>query len=149
MQNTTQKLKFSIKDFFSKCDQIRSKLRIWSNLLKKPLMENFIFCEVWSVFSFYSHNSPVSRYQIVLNLKPVCSTGLRFQLVLRLLLGQMHFFENLYRICLEPCTEKSTVLLWILWMVFDKHLAKSLKLLSFLKIYVIRWYFISCKFFQL
>ena len=36
-------MKFSIKDFFSKCDQIRSFLRIWSHLLKKSLMENFIF----------------------------------------------------------------------------------------------------------
>ena len=41
-----QKMKFSIKDFFSKCDQIRKKLRIWSHLLKKSLMENFIFCAV-------------------------------------------------------------------------------------------------------
>ena len=39
-------MKFSIKDFFSKCDQIRSVLRIWSHLLKKSLMENFIFCPV-------------------------------------------------------------------------------------------------------
>ena len=39
-------MKFSIKDFFSKCDQIRRKLRIWSHLLKKSLMENFIFCKV-------------------------------------------------------------------------------------------------------
>ena len=39
-------MKFSIKDFFSKCDQIHSKLRIWSYLLKKSLMENFIFCAV-------------------------------------------------------------------------------------------------------
>ena len=39
-------MKFSIKDFFSKCDQIRSKLRIWSHLLKKSLTENFIFCAV-------------------------------------------------------------------------------------------------------
>ena len=39
-------MKFSIKDFFSKCDQIHSFLRIWSHLLKKPLMENFIFCAV-------------------------------------------------------------------------------------------------------
>ena len=31
-------------NFFSKCDQIRRKLRIWSHLLKKSLMENFIFC---------------------------------------------------------------------------------------------------------
>ena len=36
-------MKFSIKDFLSKCDQIRSKLRIWSHLLKKSLTENFIF----------------------------------------------------------------------------------------------------------
>ena len=43
---TAQKMKFSIKDFFSKCDQIRRKLRIWSHLLKKSLMENFIFCAV-------------------------------------------------------------------------------------------------------
>ena len=40
---TAQKMKFSIKDFFSKCDQIRSFLQIWSYLLKKSLMENFIF----------------------------------------------------------------------------------------------------------
>ena len=39
-----QKKKFSIKDFFSKCDQIRRKLWIWSHLLKKSLMENFFFC---------------------------------------------------------------------------------------------------------
>ena len=43
---TAQKMKFSIKDFFSKCDQIHSFLRIWSHLLKKSLMENFIFCAV-------------------------------------------------------------------------------------------------------
>ena len=44
--NTAQKIQFSIKDFFSKCDQIRWKLRIWSHLLGKFLMENFIFCAV-------------------------------------------------------------------------------------------------------
>ena len=41
-------MKFSIKDFFSKCDQIRRKLRIWSHLLKNSSMENFIFCAVYS-----------------------------------------------------------------------------------------------------
>ena len=35
---TAQKMKFSIKDFFSKCDQI------WSHLLRKSLVENFICC---------------------------------------------------------------------------------------------------------
>ena len=41
-----QKMEFSVKDSFSKCDQIRRKLRIWSHLLKKSFMENFIFCAV-------------------------------------------------------------------------------------------------------
>ena len=41
-----QKMKFSIKVFFGKCDQIRSFLRIWSHLHKKCLMKNFIFCAV-------------------------------------------------------------------------------------------------------
>ena len=39
-----QKMKFSIKDFFGKYDQIRSFL--WSRLLSKSLMKNFIFCVV-------------------------------------------------------------------------------------------------------
>ena len=41
-----QKMKFSIKDFFGKCDQIHSFRRIWSHLLKKSLVENFIFSSV-------------------------------------------------------------------------------------------------------
>ena len=55
---TAQKMKFSIKDFFSKYDQIHRKLRIWSHLLKKFLMENFIFlCSDTALisFSFYYH----------------------------------------------------------------------------------------------
>ena len=43
-----KKMKFSIKDFFSKFDRIRMKLRIWWHLVKKFLNENFIFCAVWS-----------------------------------------------------------------------------------------------------
>ena len=46
---TTSKTKLSIKDFFSKCDQIRRFLRIWSHLLKKSLIENFIFCAATDV----------------------------------------------------------------------------------------------------
>ena len=45
LSHTAQKVKFSIKDSFSKCDQIRRKQRIWSHLLKKSLMENFIFVQ--------------------------------------------------------------------------------------------------------
>ena len=36
-------MNFPIEDFFSKCDQTRRKLRIWSHLMKKSLMENFLF----------------------------------------------------------------------------------------------------------
>ena len=46
--HTAEKMKFSIKDFFSKCDQVLRNLRIWSHLLKKSLMENLIFCTVSS-----------------------------------------------------------------------------------------------------
>ena len=61
-----QKMKFSIEDFFNKCDPIRRTVLscikdkiyysafirrntvpcIWSHLLKKSLMANFIFCAV-------------------------------------------------------------------------------------------------------
>ena len=43
VSGTIQKMKFVIKDFFSKCDQIHRLLRIWSNLLKKFYLENFSF----------------------------------------------------------------------------------------------------------
>ena len=39
-------MKFSINDFFIKCDQIHSFLQILSHLMKKSLVENFIFCAV-------------------------------------------------------------------------------------------------------
>ena len=35
LTNTVQKVKFSIKDFFRKCDQVHTFLWIWSHLLKQ------------------------------------------------------------------------------------------------------------------
>ena len=49
ISSTAQKMKFSITDYFRKCDQIRRKLRIWPHLVKKSLMKNFIFCAVFFV----------------------------------------------------------------------------------------------------
>ena len=46
--------KFSITDFFSECDQLRRKLRIWSHLLKKSVMESFYF-----LYSVDDHYSPI------------------------------------------------------------------------------------------
>ena len=54
LSGTAQEMKFSIKDFFSKCNQIRRKLRICSHLLKIYLTENFISCTVWVFFHDYS-----------------------------------------------------------------------------------------------
>ena len=47
---TSQKMKFFFKDFFKKWAQVRRKLQIWSHLLRKSLMENFIF--LYSVRNF-------------------------------------------------------------------------------------------------
>ena len=47
---TAQKIKFFFEDFLSKCDKIHSFSRIWSYLLKKFLMENFIFCTVNTLY---------------------------------------------------------------------------------------------------
>ena len=52
----------AIKDFFSKCDQIRRKLRIWSRLLRKYLMGIFFFC-VLCVLS-----EPVTRFPSYLSI---------------------------------------------------------------------------------
>ena len=71
-ENSAQKMKFFIKDNFSKCDQIRRKLRIWSHLLKKYLMENFTFYAVPNVLfvasrqgrtepSHWEEQGPVSK----------------------------------------------------------------------------------------
>ena len=72
--DTAQKMKFSIKDFLSKCGQILSFLRIGSHLLKKSLMENLFFvqCNIRHKFLLihrYSFlvkkNEIISRYYIV------------------------------------------------------------------------------------
>ena len=63
MKVTTQKMKFSIKDFFSKCVQIHRKMRLWSHLLNKSLMENFIFCAMSLISSYINYlNNILYKY---------------------------------------------------------------------------------------
>ena len=74
-----------MKDFFSKCDQIRTFLRIWSHLLKKSFMENFIFRAVFLTISF---DAFVGLPQ---NFKAVLSSTLKL-----LNLSQYHPLENVF-----------------------------------------------------
>ena len=62
--STAQNMKFSINDFFSKCDRIRSFLQIWSHLLKKSLMENFIFVQ-WSLLGEKKLQLDIEDYLLV------------------------------------------------------------------------------------
>ena len=53
-------MEFSIKDLLSKCEQIHGKLRIWSHLMKKSLMEmNASDCQC-----FFFHFSFLTIYSI-------------------------------------------------------------------------------------
>ena len=63
----TAQTKFSIKDFFSNCDQIRSFLRIWPYLLGKSFMENFIFCAVIiAIIAIINTAWKVSKFEVFL-----------------------------------------------------------------------------------
>ena len=65
---TAQKMEFSIKDFFSKCDQVRWKQRIWSHVLKKFLMENFIFlCSVSETYLEPTQRSKMELFKKMIN----------------------------------------------------------------------------------
>ena len=60
------KMKFSLKDFFSKCDHIRKKKQIWSHLLKKPY---------WKT-SFFVQRNTFKRPQFLTNIADYSSIGL-------------------------------------------------------------------------
>ena len=71
---TAQKIKFFIWDFFSKSDQIRRKLRIWSHLLKKFLTEKFIFSAVSSTVVRLKPFEPIWKMQYI-TFSSRCNTG--------------------------------------------------------------------------
>ena len=53
---TAHKIKFSIMDFFSKCDHIHNILRIYSYSLRKFIMKDIIFC-VMLIQTFTLHRT--------------------------------------------------------------------------------------------
>ena len=109
-----KKLKFSIKNVLSKCDQICSFLRVLSHFLKKSLKEN-IFCAVLIVNFHWN----CSLYHSLLNGNPfqlfqVC----HFYLIVTWYLGfsrqlfliPQHGTET-YMLKLSPCNQKCADLL--------------------------------------
>ena len=74
------KMKFSIKDFSSKRDQIHSLWRIWSHLLEISLMENSVFYAVSQ-----SHYTDMKGYYFgylqSVSAAAVCYAGKSYQIL--------------------------------------------------------------------
>ena len=92
---TAPKMKFSIKDFISRFDRIGSCQLIWSHLLKKSLMEDFIFCADFKLDCFARYkillgpaSTAISKVSMVSNYKDYAGKG-------------KHYFEVLLSFCLS------------------------------------------------
>ena len=106
-----QKMKFSIKDFFIKPDQIRGFLQIWPHLLKKSFMENFIFCAMYhqaGVFEYvcYCIQGCYNNNQIIpckgrVESQTSCPKIANFAMKKGSPLETAFKYENLCRICYE------------------------------------------------
>ena len=103
-------MNFSIKYFFSTCDQIH-KLQIWSHLLKKSLMENFIFCAAICVlfyFVFHSYYKNEKRKTLIIyfcsllceneKLKTKFEIHLRYQLKIKKLVMS---WISIFMVCVK------------------------------------------------
>ena len=81
-------MKFFIKNFFSKCDQIRRKLRIWSHLPKKSLMKNFILCAVFHLAEIHI------RYRKMKNNHRATFLMLATHIVIRILYATLQVWDH-------------------------------------------------------
>ena len=94
-QNTAQEMKFSITDFFSKCDQICWKLQIWPYLLTKYIMENFTFCVVKiSSFVFFKPHLHKALSEILMTRFNVIVSASLYKRSRFCSFGSVAFIEN-------------------------------------------------------
>ena len=72
IMNTAQNKKFFITDFFSKCDEIRKKLRIWSHILKISVMKTSFFVQ-WNIWQFtYNSETKIHKWTVSIVNSSVC-----------------------------------------------------------------------------
>ena len=83
-------MKFLVKNLFSKYDQIRSFLRIWSHLLNKFLMGNFTFCAMLEVLPL----SIQSHVSYTINIKSLIVSVAKYDLCSRLTLVVIYFTQT-------------------------------------------------------
>ena len=97
---TTQKLKSSAKDLFSKCDQISSFLRICSHLLKRFFIENFFRAVLYTCNSLLTRNAniwwrfPMINTTIIFSLNPTVHCFIHFSKISPGSLGNFKNFEK-------------------------------------------------------
>ena len=97
---TTQKMKFSIKNFFSKCHQTHRKLRIWSHLLKKSLMENFIFVQCGLIrglrhcYTYYFMRTIPDILHLSNPLDDAIDIFIKDILAIQLIMSYFHYHQN-------------------------------------------------------
>ena len=103
LKNTAQKTKFFIKDLFSKWDQIRRNLGIWSNLWKKYLIENLKRRLQWNVVEYLWFRS----CQGVITRKKWNGNG-----VMRLCFCFFSFFFFFSFKIWEPVSKEKTYYIW-------------------------------------
>ena len=93
-------MKFSIKDFYSKCDQIRRKLPICSHLVKKSLMENFIFC-VAQVFEIPFIDKSISELE--LRFTKLSHSASRFLFLIPTVITKVPLDKDVYQQIIKMC----------------------------------------------
>ena len=126
-----KKMKFSIKDFFNKCDQLRRKLRIWSHLLMKFLMENFIFVQFYVNRTWNLSNDKGKYFKLCLKL-----THLRFTCWRTTMEASKQCLKSLQKVTLKTLfTNCSGVSMIAFELVNDSWINSSSKGFNSLKYY--------------
>ena len=120
---TAQKIKFSIKDFLGKCDQIRKKLQIWPHLRKQSLTENFIFSpDFGGLLSFQNSLRTSQKHFFFTKTKEICnSQRCRIGANSPWIFLMKVFFSYKYTTCLLLFVEKNTSILKVMTNKLSKH----------------------------